>query len=88
MSLFNLLKYIDTAAWKDKLMFSLKCQKLLIKVLHKKRKEVIQAQNNQRPLLTGISNRYLFHIKMETGFTAAVGIWERRWMMTFHRIYR
>lgn len=53
MSLFNLLKYTDTVAWKGKLMFLLKRQKLFTEVLHKKSKAVIKPQNNKRPLLTG-----------------------------------
>jgi len=36
-SLLHLLKDSDTAAWKDKLMLSPKCQKLSLKGLHKKR---------------------------------------------------
>lgn len=57
---------------------SLEVPKALIKVLHKKRKEVIKAQTTQRSLPAAISHFYLFCIKTQTGFPASVGIWERR----------
>lgn len=80
MSLFD-LRY---GSLERQAAVSIDMPKALIKVLHKKREVVIKAQNYQRPLRTSISNRYLFRIKTETVFTAAVGIRERPQMTAFH----
>lgn len=70
-----LLKHTDTGAWKDKLVFPWKCQKVVIHSLCKTGKSVTTALNNQIPLLPGMPGGCLL-LWNWNGAPAAVGMWE------------